>query len=783
MVLAPKKIKIHKYKILKDSQSNNKSTSFDMTEIDRDEEGNIIFDFDYISTDCVKSCAEDREASDDEINYIIHRANKEINDYEKYLFIKYWYKAFKYKLECLKDEEDLYDIMISFIPMFFRVLKRSKIPFFSFKVFKKFSEKDVISKITKLKFIQDSLKKSFKKDGFPIIKDIAFIKSKKIKSIFTDLIKNVILDCEEFFKTIDETKLKKSFYSENFITYINLINIDQDSRFYDWVVFNFYSGLRIFEIDMPDIKTCLEDNYPSISEIKEYSNFLTFIHPDSYSLKKARLDEIFLKRCWTKYKNKEDLIKEIIPDMKYSKLTYKDFVYVPEYNYIKNILKNGLKEHKKGINILLYGKPGTGKTEMARTLIKEIKAEGHEIIDTHRTQAVGNTLDTGLRNSDFATIKRILHNNKNSVILYDEAEDFFRKPNFGAQATKTGVNYVLEDNANPVIWTTNSIHELETSFIRRFTYICHVEYMTKPIYKKIFTKLINESHVKYDDKLFEFCFLNKVSIGIIKKAFENNVLCKNNKIENILEDIKNTLKAYTYIEENIKFNRPTKFNPKLLNTSDDLQAFCNRIVKLNRLDFSLLLYGVSGGGKSFYAEYLAEQLGMPILKKKASDLESMWVGETEKNIAAAFEEAKREKAVLIIDEGDHFISDRTKHRASWETSRTEEMLQQIEAHTLPVIFTTNLMENIDKAAMRRFTYKTKFDYLTKEQVKMAWKDYFPKAELPNEIHLSRLCPGDFATVKKKAEFEDYITNTSLIYSKLEEEMKNKKETENSYIRF
>ena len=51
---------------------------------------------------------------------------------------------------------------------------------------------------------------------------------------------------------------------------------------------------------------------------------------------------------------------------------------------------------------------------------------------------------------------------------------------------------------------------------------------------------------------------------------------------------------------------------------------------------------------------------------------------------------------------------------------------------------------------------------------MAWKDYFPKAELPNEIHLSRLCPGDFATVKKKAEFEDYITHTSLIYSKLEE---------------
>ena len=55
--------------------------------------------------------------------------------------------------------------------------------------------------------------------------------------------------------------------------------------------------------------------------------------------------------------------------------------------------------------------------------------------------------------------------------------------------------------------------------------------------------------------------------------------------------------------------------------------------------------------------------------------------------------------------------------------------------------------------MRRFTYKTKFDYLTKDQVKIAWKDYFPKAKLPNEIHLSKLCPGDFATVYKKEEFD------------------------------
>ncbi|SFV60837.1 ATPase, AAA family [hydrothermal vent metagenome] len=89
----------------------------------------------------------------------------------------------------------------------------------------------------------------------------------------------------------------------------------------------------------------------------------------------------------------------------------------------------------------------------------------------------------------------------------------------------------------------------------------------------------------------------------------------------------------------------------------------------------------------------------------------MWVGGTEKNIANAFREAKEEKAVLVFDEVDSFLADRTGAKQSWEVTQVNEMLVQMENFDGIFIATTNLMDNLDRASLRRFDLKLEFSYL------------------------------------------------------------------------
>jgi hypothetical protein len=174
---------------------------------------------------------------------------------------------------------------------------------------------------------------------------------------------------------------------------------------------------------------------------------------------------------------------------------------------------------------------------------------------------------------------------------------------------------------------------------------------------------------------------------------------------------------------------------------------------------SLLFHGIPGAGKTQFAEYLAVELDMPILMKRASDILSKWLGESEQHIAEMFQEAEEEGAILFLDECDSFLRDRALARAEWSVTQVNELLQQLERAPGVVICATNLMGDIDAAAMRRFTFKIEFLALKPEQ---SWQMFCNEsgfdvatASEGEVVALKRrlfeikdLAPGDFATCKR-----------------------------------
>jgi hypothetical protein len=193
------------------------------------------------------------------------------------------------------------------------------------------------------------------------------------------------------------------------------------------------------------------------------------------------------------------------------------------------------------------------------------------------------------------------------------------------------------------------------------------------------------------------------------------------------------------------------YDPVLVNADCDLASLLDRLVRPGAdRAVSFLLSGPPGSGKSAWVRHLAERMGLPVLQKRASDLLDPFVGGTERNISDAFTEARDTNAFLVFDEADSLLLDRADAVRSWEISQVNEMLTWMEEHRLPFACTTNLPGRLDRASLRRFLVKVRFDWLTQAQVRLAFRRFFGLTAPPALDGLRTLTPADFALVRRRA---------------------------------
>ena len=191
---------------------------------------------------------------------------------------------------------------------------------------------------------------------------------------------------------------------------------------------------------------------------------------------------------------------------------------------------------------------------------------------------------------------------------------------------------------------------------------------------------------------------------------------------------------------------------------------------------NLLFWGRPGTGKTEFAKYLADHLKMGLILKRASDLLNPYVGVTEMLMRDAFEHAERDGSILFLDEADSFFINRETATRSWETSQTNELLTQMENFKGILICCTNMIDHLDKAALRRFAWKIEFKPLTAQGRLAVYGKYFPlSSELAGTdrerlLRIADITPGDLKAVWDKFRYSDQaeMTHASIVEA-LEEE--------------
>jgi transitional endoplasmic reticulum ATPase len=404
---------------------------------------------------------------------------------------------------------------------------------------------------------------------------------------------------------------------------------------------------------------------------------------------------------------------------------------------------------RRGANLLFYGPPGTGKSEFAKTLgahlgfsVHFIGATKDENADPSRTERIAALM---IANAIGGLASR-------TIIVVDEADDLFVGVDEDEASSRRGseafMNRLLERAVVPTIWIANDVDKLGPAMIRRISLVLRFRKPALSVRRRIVSRIAKRVRFPLDEASALVLAGASASPALIENAIRSAAKIGGSACEAVTI-LESSLHALGWRKTH-SAPSPIEFDPALSSADVDLVKLADQVAGARARALSFCLSGPPGMGKSAYARHLADRLNLDVLQKRFSALSSMWLGESEKAIAAAFEEAADLRAFLILDEADSLLRDRGAAQQSWEITQVNEMLTQMGRHPYPFACTTNAPELLDGAAARRFLFKIRFLPMTADQIAEAYRRAFGADAPAFVLKLSALTPADFATVVRKA---------------------------------
>lgn len=428
------------------------------------------------------------------------------------------------------------------------------------------------------------------------------------------------------------------------------------------------------------------------------------------------------------------------------------------------------KNKNFAFSMLLSGPHGSGQYEFAQQILDRLNIPYEEI--SLLTCALSG------ENNIYQKLQSIEKSGKAYIIEYSEIlyEQQKYSSNYLPEKISYSLQTILKNNQLPIIFIADDINKLNINLRSCFMFRITFNYLDKA-QKEVAYKLY--FGIDAPDNLDQLSGLTLDDFNKAKRKAK--VLgCANDETK-IYELLKEEVK-YKF-NGNVYSSAAASFSDKLINSDTNLFELTNKLTRSEQTKFTMLIYGPPGTGKSYYLRYLAAKLGLDTLEKTAADLFSPYQGEPARKVKKMFDEAQERKAIIILDEVDEILKSRAEinsENGNWKIDMVNAFLTCLDQAQYPVVCTTNFVEKIDPAILRRFIFKLKFDYLTTEQNRLAFKFFF-KQEPPKKLdEISYLTNGDYATVKTQSLLLDFSDDTEKLLEGLQQEVNAKRYTNNLY---
>lgn len=634
------------------------------------------------------------------------------------------------------------------------------------------------------------------------------------KKMWQALIKIFKNRLDDYKKELDNADRKKSIMEIRFDEMKELFSLND--REVHLLIAVFFSQTRAVELGDFDI-----NRYRSAEKIKALARIMGIIDVEAAALLDEKsnikkfalidedcdLDRTFLsylcgitstplaERFWRKYDG------EVLPWQFFGKIAEK------HGSVVKNMIN--AKKPDSGLAILLYGVPGSGKTSFAASLAADMGKNLYFIAQNDNGSS-RMSYSPAFRYAALAVAQKQLP--EDAILVIDECDKLVENTGvsgsflariFGGDIagsrdgeSKGQLNNVLDNNHHTILFICNSRQEaIDASSRRRFDYNIFWDELSSSSRTFIWKNALKTYNC--EDKLDDF-FIKKVSEryhvnpGGIAVAVKNAAaICAENPemdfsrevmvflkahcsllgIQKSPEDLNEPARDYSLdglnIRSGIKLPRLIQACRNFLRSSSDFT------VNRDRPRMNILLFGVPGSGKTEFCKYLCKELDKKLLVKNASDLLNKYVGGTEQRISDAFVEAELENAVLFIDEADSMLSSRDNAVRNFEVSQVNTLLTEMEKFRGIFICSTNLVQRLDAASMRRFNFRLHFDYLVNEGKETFFNTYFTKPmnlpllsedEKKKLFAIEQLTPSDFRNVRQQFFYleDDNLSNAEII---------------------